>query len=647
MKSYKLLTALLLLIAIISTSPSHLISQEKPINFGLYGGININMHSPSMKPGLILLNNNTKSSLSTEFSENSTGIFTYIGALANFPINNTFSISARIGYNGIRGLITQDSLIPSTNQVVEKRLETSLDYFEIFPALRIHNLLGNNPAYLLAGLDFGIPVSAQYSFGIDKTSDEYNDIPDKNLRMALALGAGYEFSIDKRFKVTPEASFHIPFTKVSSANDWSPWSASQLRLGVSVTYSLTDDNSNQVPQTEENYLKVGFSEVKYYDKQFKSYPLKKVTVEETQYAELFPLLPYVFFNQKSTDMNENTNLSGKRQAGSFTMAELAPDAVLINNQTLDIIGYRMNENKNAKITLTGTIDSKDEIDAKLAENRAQLTKKYLVDNYDIESNRIETASTKLPSKPSTLKDPDGIAENRRVEITSTNQDILAPILIEKDRQRIADPDLVEFVPNISTSHPIKSWDLDIKQSGKTIRRFNGKGEIKPIKWAIIPNELTASQIPLDYTLTVETESGLVESSVGSVPVEFFSFTRKKTEDKADKSVSKYSLVVFDFDSPEISEQDRSIIDKHVIPAIKQNSTVQIYGYTDRIGDASYNKKLALQRAENVKKYIESKSKSSKFETYGIGENELVYDNEYPSGRFLSRTVQIIVITPKN
>ena len=95
-----------------------------------------------------------------------------------------------------------------------------------------------------------------------------------------------------------------------------------------------------------------------------------------------------------------------------------------------------------------------------------------------------------------------------------------------------------------------------------------------------------------------------------------------------------------------SLDDKEIIDNNIIPAIEYNSTVQIYGYSDRIGQEDYNKKLALKRARNVEEYISSKAKDAKYEVYGIGESIQPYDNDLTIGRQLSRTVQIYIITPK-
>src|SRR5690606_15267388 len=123
-----------------------------------------------------------------------------------------------------------------------------------------------------------------------------------------------------------------------------------------------------------------------------------------------------------------------------------------------------------------------------------------------------------------------------------------------------------------------------------IKTFNDGGNPNEIQWAIRPNQLATSRLPVEYNLTVKNQKGKSDNFTGSIPVDFVSTSQKSQEDKPDKTVSKFSLVVFDFDSPNISEQDKAIIDNNILPAIQYNSTVQIYGYSDRIGEEGYNKK---------------------------------------------------------
>jgi outer membrane protein OmpA-like peptidoglycan-associated protein len=66
-----------------------------------------------------------------------------------------------------------------------------------------------------------------------------------------------------------------------------------------------------------------------------------------------------------------------------------------------------------------------------------------------------------------------------------------------------------------------------------------------------------------------------------------------------------------------------------------------------LGDADYNKKLALQRATNVRDFMQAKVKDAKYDVFGVGESVQIFDNKTTTGRQLSRTVQVYVITPKN
>lgn len=597
---------------------------ELPMSLGAYAGLNFNMHTPQFT-----LDKNTR-----VFDQNKTTVGANLGAIGNYPINDNFIFTGRIGYNGLGG--TLDSKMADTT------LEGNLHYIEIMPAIIFSKLIPVKNLYLLGGLEFGIPVSNNYT--INRINKE---LPDNSFRMALAAGFGYSAKIGKGAYLIPELSFRLPLTDVSSNSQFKSWNVPQLRIGISLCFSLKDDEK-PVERDDKNFLDVGFAEVKYYDDDGISYPLKKIKTEDIQYTELFPLVPYVFFEESKSQPNGKFQiLQQEGKTGEFDMAQLAPDAIAINSRTLDIIGTRMNLQANSEMTITGTNDNKiEKTDAELAGKRAEFTKNYLISTYKIKPDRIKTIATGLPAKPSAVTIPDGIKENRRIELSSVDKRLLEPILIEKERQSIATPNLIEFVPKIDCSDSITSWHLEIYQGSKKIRDFFGTGKPASVKFNVLPDELSAGNIPLDYSIKATSINGLSKSTGGSVPVEHFSFTRKKTEDLPDKTISKFSLILFDFDKADISQPDKETIDKYIISAIKYNSIVHIYGYTDRSGDEGYNKKLAERRCLAVKEYIYSKIKPQQFELHGVGESEMIFDNENPVGRQLSRTVQVFIITPK-
>lgn len=619
---------------------------EIPFNMGIYGGLNFNFHTPSFTYGVYDFNNNLVGNMVHTNNSNSLG--GNFGFIANIPLSDMFYLSGRLGYNIMNG--TLDDINTPTNQT-----KASLGYLEISPILQIHNLIENQGLYLLAGLELGVPLTKNYEFNyLAANNNTYigdkTDIPDAATRVALAVGAGWMFNLGSNVFLSPEVSFRIPFSKVSNNALFDKWEIPQLRAGINLTFGFSKEEKEK-PIPGSKFINVGMKDITGLDLQGNRIPANKIRVEETQYTELFPIIPYVFFDENKAEPNPRTQkLSASREAGSFSIEGLEPDAIKINSNTLDIIGVRMQQDRNASIKLIGTIDNKNEKPTSdLAKRRADFAKNYLVVNYGIESNKITTEATGLPSKPSSTRDKDGIEENRRVEIVplNINSTLLKPIVIESDRQRLANPPIVQFTPSIEVSEglEIEGWELEIKQSGRTLKTYSGFGFPDSIQWNISPNELASNEIPADYNLTIFAKDGTKGNYSSSIPVEFLSLSKKKETQSADKSVAKFSLVLFDFDSPEVSELDKRIINQYVIPAIKFNSTVQIYGYADRIGSEDYNKKLSMQRAESVRKILQSKLKDVKFEVYGVGEAVQPFDNNLTIGRQLSRTVQIYVITP--
>lgn len=621
-----------------------------PLNLGIYLGGNMNMHNPNFSNVFPF---DTTRNVLFDNSANSLGL--NIGAIINVPIDNIFTFSGRIGYNGMSGDLDANNLFTDTSSA--STINSSLNYLEISPMMQFHNLLPIKRLYFLAGLELGIPISSSF----DKTTTISSttittstqttigsEITDVSIRAALGLGLGYTFDISDKIYLSPELSFRLPFTNVSSANQFDSWSAPQIRLGVNLTFGFGSDENKVTNVSESDEFKINNVSTFTTDQNGNKTIVDKVVIEDVQYSELFPLVPMVFFDaNQNTPSSKTSILNQSTQAGEFTIDNLESDAIAINSNVMDIIGQRMVNNPQAYLNIIGTNDGINEKNNKdISQKRAEFVKDYLIKYYNITNDRLRVSSQNLPSKPSSSKDKDGIEENRRVEFSSNLSEILAPIMIQKDKQTFATPLFVEFEADITADKEIDSWELNIEQSDKTLLNLLGNGQPSNMVWNIKPNELKANEIPIDYTLNIKSINGKQSKKIGTIPVEYYTYNRKKSEERPDKIISKYSLIVFDFDSPEISQFDKDIIDKNITPAIKNNSIVQIYGYSDRIGDEKYNQKLAMQRAIKVKEYLNEKNKSAKYETFGLGENIRIYDNDLTIGRQLSRTVQIYVITPK-
>ena len=101
---------LLITILLLAFSSSWTKAQEFswPVNIGFYGGLNVNMQSPSMRPTFDRTYPAYKLYDTASFSKNSTDMFPNFGIIANFPINKMITISGRLCYNAMRGSLKEE-----------------------------------------------------------------------------------------------------------------------------------------------------------------------------------------------------------------------------------------------------------------------------------------------------------------------------------------------------------------------------------------------------------------------------------------------------------------------------------------------------------------------------------------------------------
>lgn len=642
MKNRHILSAILLLFLVVAST---LIAQEKSkISLGLGGGATFNFQNPNFRASVLTPGGTIGF---VPYNRSDFGVNGYFSGLVNYAINNRFTLSGRFGFNGVNGTIFGNDSLTNPGFVDTVTSAVNLQYFEISPILSIGlpELLPNLNA--LAGFEFGVPLTATTG---SPDGSVVVDVLSPASRLAIALGANYNYQATPTVSIQPEVTYRLPIAQVSSDTLYNSWNVPQLRAGVNVMFSLfgSPDTQEPTPEPAASDLNVGMKEVGYYTKEGAYLPVKELYVEDVQLTQMFPLIPYVFFptQKATTDETAQVFVQNNNQSGQATTVELVPDAVEINRSTLDIIGTRMSSKPNSKLTITGTNDGKTERKVTgLSAKRAEFAKEYLVKNYKIDQSRITTKAVEVPEKASSRTLDDGDAENRRVEFASNDPEILAPIIIQSDNQRITDPDLIEFRPVVSSTEPIKEWKLAVEQDGKILRNFSGMGNVTPIRWAVRSNELEASDRAIDYDLKVTDMKGVTKEVKGKIPVIYKSSIQKKEEKIDNKIVSRFSLVLFDFNQSKLTADNQSIVDKIILPAIQPNSTVKIYGYTDRIGDEAYNKKLSLDRATSVRDVLKAKAPNATYSVNGVGENEVLFDNEIPIGRHLSRTVQIYVETP--
>jgi outer membrane protein OmpA-like peptidoglycan-associated protein len=85
-------------------------------------------------------------------------------------------------------------------------------------------------------------------------------------------------------------------------------------------------------------------------------------------------------------------------------------------------------------------------------------------------------------------------------------------------------------------------------------------------------------------------------------------------------------VYFDFNKSTLNAKEKAKLDdlSKMILASKEVESVDIVGFADQIGDANYNKRLSVKRAETAKAYLAAKGlKTRKVRVQGMGESKPV------------------------
>lgn len=107
-----------------------------------------------------------------------------------------------------------------------------------------------------------------------------------------------------------------------------------------------------------------------------------------------------------------------------------------------------------------------------------------------------------------------------------------------------------------------------------------------------------------------------------------------------------ATVHFAFDKSDLTVESQQTLDG--VATQLQNDPhgiLEVEGYTDSTGPASYNDKLSQRRADSVVRYLEAKSIAPhRIFLIGLGENQAVASNTTREGRKENRRVELKVLT---
>ena len=356
----------------------------------------------------------------------------------------------------------------------------------------------------------------------------------------------------------------------------------------------------------------------------------------------FPLLNYIFFDENASELPKRYNQLSKSETSEFDVDDLDIwETLPIYYDLLNIVGARLNKYPDSKIILTainGTKTGSNE----LAGQRAETIKNYFSSVWNISSDRVVIKQRKIKEKNNISLQK--LQENRRVELSSNNPEILQPLFKASDTSRTVDPPAVRFNTWFESEAGISSWTITAKQGSRVLKVLSGKGNPPAeIDWQIDREKKTTPQNnqQIVYNVSMTDKKGQAFTSEDkTIKVKYMTIREKLAESNINKSIEKYNLILFDLDKSDIKGNNKKIVN-FIKGRIKSNSTVMITGYTDKLGNPEYNLKLSEARAVSTAKALNIPVSSTK----GVGGASPLFDNDLPEGRFYCRTVEVYIETP--
>lgn len=664
------ITTLLLSALVLSATTTAQPSEDRA-RIGLFGDYGIGLHGASFQqlPGI--------ANCCPEF-QSTTGSGLFLGLTYQTPLSTSLSLHLRAHYGmfGVGFDETETQPVAGPNGVLETAtirhtLDADFNQISIEPLLGYHltpdlQLLGGLTAGFLVSSTFEQketieqPSTATFSNGLRTRNQTLGDIPDaSSLALGITIGATYDLALnaDRTVFLSPEVLFTFSPLAVASGVSWN---AHQLRAGLALSF---------IPPRDEDTL----TELELLEVARAITPPKKgtpgvpfvadvsasgltedgrpttadaVRIEEYASYRVRPLLPYVFFSAGSSELPVRYRRLGDAQVEEFSVDNFYNlNAMLTYYHVLNIVGKRMRDDASSTITLTGCADPSDGSDGQaVASSRAASVKDYLVSTWGIDAGRIATEARGLPEQASKTDEADGRDENRRVEIKSSTPSLLAPVT-SADTMRVFSPPGVRFAPGIDPRVPIASWTIFVTEQDRLIRTFHGDDPVPgSVDWRMdeqarfIPRDARS----LDYLLVVRDSSGtVIPSATRSLGLSQVTLADKANAGGTDKSIDRYSMILFGFDRSDLTPANQQLVDM-IKGRISPSSSTKVIGYTDRSGAEDYNQRLSEQRARTVATSLGLPASTAE----GRGERLPLYDNATPEGRFYSRTVEVVVETPR-
>jgi outer membrane protein OmpA-like peptidoglycan-associated protein len=374
-----------------------------------------------------------------------------------------------------------------------------------------------------------------------------------------------------------------------------------------------------------------------------------LTIEEIKTVDSSPMLGQIYFADGSSEIpSQIVRFASPGETAGFDEQKFH-GTLDKYYQLLNIVGKRLTDNPDAKITLVGCNSNtgKEKGNKKLSAKRTDAVRDYLQTFWSIAPERMSIEARDLPAMPSAGRLKEGQAENRRVEIRSTDPTILAPIQSTYIATQINAPELM-LHPVVDSPYGIASWKMACTNSAGSLADLTGDGApATDLKVPLPTKDLQALGNGGDIAVKMECQDKKGQNltlSPAPVKVNYIQTSQRLAEKQGERVQEKYALILFDFNKDTIEAGNQEIVNRIVARIQKlPQATVQVVGHTDNIGKEDYNIKLSERRAQAVAKLIAAgygEAAGDRIHEMGVGPNNPLYDNATPEGRAFNRTVTI-------
>lgn len=596
------------------------ISWPHHLTLGLGAGLNLNFAHGAYVPDAILDNNTYTSGF---------GAAPTFFALLEIPLAEKWMLVPRIHYSNISGAFTDGTPVGSSSAKPNFAYDVQnvgLDILGKFVINRFHILFGPSIATI---------VKKSWAPGTSSdASASSTDLPGSHsVFAAIGAGIGYDIPINGKNTVwlSPEAFYSYPFTNLG--NGTSDLKVSTLRVALAVKFDISPEPPPPPPPSHPLSVTVSAKGILPGGETTNEPVIPEQAVHS---RSSIPLLPYIFFDNGSAEIPARYSRSGA--TGFSEMRLEGKDAFEANHSLLDIVGARMKQYPEAKITLTGTNSNsgveRGKID--LSKQRAMAFRDYLVNTWGISGDRIVVDQRNLPELPTNPVTKAGMEENRRVEITSTDPRITDPVKIENRKSESVGETQIRYETAVTNpdNTAVASWKITLDQNGTPIGAGeSGTGNPPRVLSSKISDAARYDGQPIHYQLEVTDVNGKKYSGDGMTRVV------KKTLEHG--NLEKYAMLSFDFDRSEVNERAQKMINLIGESITMDANGVSVSGFCDNTGTDEYNQALSEARAQSAMAALRSAARlPANTNVNAHGKRDPKFVNELPEGRMLNRRVEV-------